>query len=218
MKEIIIITIAIVIGLAVLTIDGEEVSDTEAIVLASEEIFEVTTKTLHKGKEISWDWKTEIDQLETPSELLFWIEDSQGNKYNEIEHTQNKSSFTIPYNDTWTLKWENPFPAQDDLDRTDIKLSYTIYIRNDPPTASIQTARTSGFAPLTITFNGTAIDTDGSIDYYQWDFGNGNSSSLQNATYTFHQSGTYIVTLTVVDEEKAIGTDSIEISVYPSTS
>ena len=47
------------------------------------------------------------------------------------------------------------------------------------PQASI-TNTPNGCAPLTVTFNGSLLIADTSAINWQWDFGNGNSSSLQN--------------------------------------
>lgn len=46
----------------------------------------------------------------------------------------------------------------------------------------------------------------GPVNSWYWDFGDGNSSSLQNPNHTFGLSGTYLVCLTVVND---CGTDSI---------
>lgn len=53
---------------------------------------------------------------------------------------------------------------------------------------------TIGCGSLTVNFTNTS---SGNITNYLWDFGNGNSSTLQNPTATYSNSGTYNVSLTV---------------------
>lgn len=61
------------------------------------------TYELRKGDTISWDWKV-------PGEgyVDFWIADSEGNKYNEIQ-TQDESSgsFEVPESGTWNVFIKN---------------------------------------------------------------------------------------------------------------
>ncbi len=45
-----------------------------------------------------------------------------------------------------------------------------------------------------------ASTDDGAITAWQWNFGDGSSSSLRNPTHTYISSGTYTVTLTVTDD------------------
>lgn len=48
---------------------------------------------------------------------------------------------------------------------------------------------------------------------YNWDFGDGNTSSLQNPTHTYDSGGTYVVQLTAIGEGTSHKTtNSIEIS------
>lgn len=48
-----------------------------------------------------------------------------------------------------------------------------------------------GCSPLTISFT----DSSQYVDTYLWDFGDGNTSTQQNPTYTYYGAGTYSVTL-----------------------
>ena len=52
---------------------------------------------------------------------------------------------------------------------------------------------TSGLAPLSVSFSGTA---DPSTTSYSWDFGDGSKSQGRNATHTFEGAGTFRVVLT----------------------
>ena len=78
--------------------------------------------------------------------------------------------------------------------------------------ATFTASQNSGCAPTTITFKVT--NTTG-ITSYDWDFKNGNHSSLEEPLATFATKGTYNVTLTV---DKGLPTEdiySIPIDIYP---
>jgi len=87
---------------------------------------------------------------------------------------------------------------------------------NIPPTAVPGADVTSGTKPLTVNFTGSGIDPDGVITSYNWDFGDGTGSVLQNPTKTYNFGGTYTVTLTVVDDDGATGTATLTIDVTNS--
>jgi PKD repeat protein len=57
---------------------------------------------------------------------------------------------------------------------------------------------TKGSAPLTVSFTDQST---GSITSWEWDFGDGSSSTAQNPSHTYFDSGTYTVTLTVAGPE-----------------
>jgi len=69
------------------------------------------------------------------------------------------------------------------------------------------TAETASIGPKadftyedTIEFHGTATDPDDdAIDSWHWDFGDGNTSAVQNPTHQYPNGGTFDVTLTVTD-------------------
>ena len=50
-------------------------------------------------------------------------------------------------------------------------------------------------------FTDASTDPDGTVESWLWDFGDGNTSTVQNPTHTYAADGTYTVTLTVWDNE-----------------
>lgn len=63
-----------------------------------------------------------------------------------------------------------------------------------------------------ITFADTT--TGGSLPFnYEWDFGDGTSSTTQNPTYTYSEAGTYSVTLTITDADGVADTYTLRITV-----
>jgi len=86
-----------------------------------------------------------------------------------------------------------------------------------PPTANLTADVTAGPAPLTVELSGAASrDSDGRIIDYRWNFGDGTSAageSLDTVTHTFESEGTYVVILTVLDNDLRTDTASLEVEV-----
>ncbi|OQP47250.1 hypothetical protein A4H97_07020 [Niastella yeongjuensis] len=75
---------------------------------------------------------------------------------------------------------------------------------------------TSGCAPLVVYFKDL---TTGNPLYWNWDFGNGSLSNVQNPVISFDQPGTYTVRLVVRNNDGTNGiTKNAYVTVYPSPS
>ncbi len=74
--------------------------------------------------------------------------------------------------------------------------------------ASASASTTSGTAPLTVSFTGSA--SGGQPPYsFAWDFGDGSATDTrQNPTHTYTSAGTYPVTLTVTDAAASTARDT----------
>ncbi len=89
---------------------------------------------------------------------------------------------------------------------------------NQPPVAMASATPDHGSSPLTVEFSSTGSnDPDGTIVSYNWDFGDGASSSEPNPTHTFTGVNQYSVTLTVTDDKNASNTKAIIINVQDGT-
>jgi PKD repeat protein len=86
-------------------------------------------------------------------------------------------------------------------------VSITVTVANDPPTASFSYST----AYLTTSFTDTSTDSDGTIASWVWDFGDTNSSTVQNPSHSYAAAGTYTVSLTVMDDDG--DSDSVNQSV-----
>jgi len=85
---------------------------------------------------------------------------------------------------------------------------------NQPPTAVISAAPTTGVGPLSVTFDGSgSTDPDGTIATWAWSFGDGTSGSGVMITHVYTAAGTYVPTLTVTDNGGATNTTSTSIVV-----
>src|SRR5579884_4076687 len=89
----------------------------------------------------------------------------------------------------------------------------TVTAGNQSPTARLSANPTSGAAPLSVHFDGSASsDPDGTIAAYAWDFGDGSHGSGAIADHTYTTVGTFTVTLTVTDNQGATGSASATIT------
>jgi subtilisin family serine protease len=66
---------------------------------------------------------------------------------------------------------------------------------------------------LTVAFFDRSADADGTLTAWNWDFGDGGVSGLQNPGHTWSASGTYRVTLTVTDNGMATSALSADVTV-----
>jgi len=87
---------------------------------------------------------------------------------------------------------------------------------NLPPNAVAGADTTSGAVPLEVDFDGgVSWDPDGEIVSYDWDFGDGNTNSGETVSHTYISEGTYVVTLTVTDDEGAADSNTVFVTVNP---
>ncbi|GLU44904.1 PKD domain-containing protein [Allomuricauda sp. NBRC 101325] len=89
----------------------------------------------------------------------------------------------------------------------------TVTVTNQAPVAIATATPETGNAPLEVSFMGSNSSDNGSIVSYAWDFGDGNSSPLDDPTHTYSSSGSYTAVLTVTDDEGLTSTASILIQV-----
>jgi parallel beta-helix repeat protein len=75
------------------------------------------------------------------------------------------------------------------------------YFQNIPPTANFTYNPSSPTDLDIIQFTDASTDSDGVIVNWTWDFDDGNISYLQNPTHQYADDGTYLVNLTVMDND-----------------
>jgi len=87
---------------------------------------------------------------------------------------------------------------------------------NDLPIASFVFSPSTGETPLTVTFNASASnDPDGTIESYEWNFGDGGNGTGRVTTHNFLRAGTFTVNLVVTDNRGEVGTLSRQITILP---
>lgn len=85
---------------------------------------------------------------------------------------------------------------------------------NTPPSANFTVAGTG----LAIDFTDTSTDGDGTIVSREWDFGDGNTSTLTNPSNVYAANGSYFVRLKVTDNDGAFDTRTVSIAVNDGSS
>ncbi|HEX7329952.1 MAG TPA: PKD domain-containing protein [Pyrinomonadaceae bacterium] len=115
------------------------------------------------------------------------------------------------------------FRVTDNEGLTGTARATTTAIRVGPPgspTATITLPATpiTINAPLTVSFNGTGTDANGTITKFEWDFdGNGvfdfSSTTSAATTFRYESPGTFTAALRVTDNEGLTGIDTVDITV-----
>ncbi len=116
--------------------------------------------------------------------------------------TEQNPSHTYAAEGTYTVQ----LTVTDDRGGTDSaseQITVTAPADNEPPVASF----TPNCTDLVCDFTDTSDDSDGTIVSWQWDFGDGGTSAVQNPSHTYEAAGTYTVTLSVTDNSGA--TDAV---------
>jgi len=131
--------------------------------------------------------------------------------YGDIGEDIYSYHFSTDYN-TLLLVLTNPMGDSD--------VGYKIYLNKqndslftDQFVVSVEASVTKGIPPLAVSFTGTVEDNTRNITSYLWDFGDGATSTQQNPSHTFQNSGTYTVIFTVTDDSNATGSDTLTIQV-----
>jgi PKD repeat protein len=85
---------------------------------------------------------------------------------------------------------------------------------NTAPSAGFTYTPPSPTTSDTVTLDASgSSDSDGLIQSYRWEFGDGTTATGETATHSYGSSGDYTVTLTVTDDDGATDTESKTISV-----
>jgi PKD repeat protein len=94
----------------------------------------------------------------------------------------------------------------------------SIVSANDPPTAVMLAAPSSGAAPLMVTFDGSgSFDAFGLVTAWTWAFGDGSVGTGVTTTHLYTTPGTYTATLTVTDNGNLSNSTSASVVVTAPT-
>jgi gliding motility-associated-like protein len=88
---------------------------------------------------------------------------------------------------------------------------------NPLPVAHFNDINAQGCGPILVQFTDSSFISSGNVVAWDWDFGDGGTSSLQNPSHTYTQSGTYNVSLSVTSDSGCVNTITMPnvVTVYP---
>jgi PKD repeat protein len=97
---------------------------------------------------------------------------------------------------------------------TNLTITVTIAGQNLPPAASASATPSAGPAPLTVAFSSTgSTDPEGGSLTYNWNFGDGTTSTAANPSKTYNNPGIYTAQLRVSDGTNASAATNLNIIV-----
>ena len=101
----------------------------------------------------------------------------------------------------------------------DFKTRIASFVLDDAPGGNNNPVASFSFSctDLSCNFTDTSTDSDGSVVSWSWDFGDSATSTTQNPTHTYTVSGTYPVTLTVIDDGGLSDSDVQDVTVSDGT-
>jgi len=170
-----------------------------------------------------------IDEILAGDGLDVRLSFPSGNEY-DLDGTSSTGYYEITFPDNLhILEWGNFFvthnsveyqaeddqgnPAKVKIMPGEDRYFEDLYIdtgspANQPPVADAG-GPYNGFLNVPITLDGSgSYDPDGTIVAWLWDLGDGNTSTYQNPTHTYTQTGNFPLSLTVTDDDGATNTDS----------
>ena len=101
-----------------------------------------------------------------------------------------------------------------DDEGTSAAASHSVVVSDAPPLAAFTADPTSSTATQTVAFDASgSSDPDGTIEAYEWDFGDGSTATGLTTSHTYAHAGEYAVTLKVTDDEGGTGKASHPIDV-----
>jgi len=175
------------------------------------------------GQTISGTYRVKVSASDSDSDgSITTVELSiDGGDYIDITEDRDGTTYYYDWDTTTAAVAEGSHTldarATDDEGATVNASQITVQVDNgnDPPVASF-TYTCSG---LTCDFDGSAsTDPDGTIASYAWDFGdNTDSGETVSPSHTYAAADTYMVVLTVTDDDGDTGTDSQEVTVTDAT-
>lgn len=151
-----------------------------------------------------------------PLDVEFTSTVSGGDAPVAIEWNFGDGSTSTEMNPTYTYQFSGnyvvSFTATDaDGDEADATLMISVGT-DSKPVAAVGADPTSGPAPLNVDFMANAAGGNAPLTY-AWDFGDGNTSTMENPTHTYTADGTYTAMLTVTDADGDSASSSAAIVV-----
>jgi PKD repeat protein len=94
-----------------------------------------------------------------------------------------------------------------------VAISATQASQPQPPQVNVTPSTTSGTAPLSVSFAANVNDPGAQISSYNWNFGDGQTSSAQSPSHVYSSTGNFTATLIVTNSAGMQGSGSATIAV-----
>jgi hypothetical protein len=163
-----------------------------------------TTRTVSGGPEASfstsWPGSDVVMTLRSPSGRVITRDTSAADLYHRVGPTQELYLVTDPEPGTWTVEL---YGAQ--VQPTGEETTFA-FVETPKPNADPVARFTSTRTNRTLELDATgSTDSDGQVVRYLWEFGDGTFGTGAQVSHTYREAGTYRVTLTVADDDDALG-------------
>lgn len=145
------------------------------------------------------DTSTDADGI-----IVNWSWDFGDGTGSYLQHPTHQFVDNGTYNVSLTI-------LDDDSDSNSTAIQITI--SNVGPSASFTYTPVTPSTADTIQFLDTSTDSDGILVNWSWDFGDGAISYVQHPTHQYADNGTYLVTLTVTDDDDSTNTTNASLLV-----
>ncbi|MEE6283178.1 ThuA domain-containing protein [Georgenia sp. MJ170] len=163
-----------------------------------------------------WDGKAAFAEWNTGKLFSFQMSDDTSEVV-DINQILSTMSFARPHALEWgadgalyMIEWGSGFGGNN-ADSGVYRIDYISGSR--APIARAEADVTSGPVPLTVQFSSEGSrDPDGGEVTLEWDFGDGETSTEANPTYTYTTPGNYTATLTVTNEGEQSSSASVPIT------
>jgi len=157
-------------------------------------VFTESAETVYTGEVIHFNATQSYDQDGVVISYFWNFGDGTNSTGATVDHSySDDGTYTV----TLTIT--------DDDGATDTASS-TKTVLNRAPAASFTESAETVYTSEPITFNASASsDPDGTIVNYFWDFGDGTNATGVTTSHSYAQDETYTVTLTVTDDDGAVG-------------
>ncbi len=134
--------------------------------------------------------------------------------YGEKDYTcvqatiQNEFTDAVPETDTTYYYKVRAYDIYGNYSESTVEHSYANHVDKIAPVAELPET-VFGFTGMEVGFDGTMSNDNVRINRYEWDFGDGTTTTGVRPSHTYEEAGTYNVTLTVRD---AAGNESVGYS------
>lgn len=172
------------------------------------------------------------DNFFDPNDLTIFVGDTvrwsySGNRNHDVtaddfswgSETSNSFTYERTFNSIGEVLYHctvHSAPGRDINTFQNGRLNVVENTENQPPSAGFDFV----CADLECSFTDQSSDSDGTVSSWAWDFGDGGTSASGNPDHAFAEEGTYLVSLTVTDNDGAQDStsQSVTVSVSPPDS